>query len=190
MNVLDLYHKALETKTEITYHAPYLRSLAEQCSVAAEFGVRSGVSTYAILAGCLQRLTRMLSYDIQDRDNVAQEASKAAPEVFSFTKRDTSKEAVDVPVDLLLIDTKHTASQLRAELDLNHALVRRWIVLHDTELFGMRGEGGEEPGLLIALREFLDAHSEWFISRHVTESCGLTTLSRNPADRPQTEIKL
>ena len=48
----------------------------------------------------------------------------------------------------------HTADQLTRELQRHAGKVRQRIVLHDTQIFGERGEDGG-PGLLVALRAFL-----------------------------------
>lgn len=189
MNVNDLLRKALNTDTEITAHVPYLASLSHYCTRVAELGVRSGVSTYALLAGSVGNLKKMWSYDWHYREEVVDNCMKAAPEVFSFVKRDTFEKSIDCHVDLLLIDTKHTYGQLEAELDLNAGLVNRWIVMHDTVLYGEKGEAGQ-IGLLPALRDFLAANKEWFICRHVKNACGLTTISRNEEDRPPSLIVL
>ena len=92
--------------------------------------------------------------------------------------------AVDIDeTDLLFIDTRHTAEQLWSELDRHALKVRRWIVLHDTQIFGERGEDGG-PGLLPAIRRFLNENPEWSVVHHTQANHGLTVLSRDPHDKP------
>lgn len=191
MNVNDLLQKALNSNTEITAHVPYLAGMARQCARVAELGVRSGVSTYALLAGSTTGgiLKRMWSYDWNYRQGVVDDCMQAAPDIYSFVLRNTTKKPIDRIVDLLLIDTRHTYDQLKVELEFNAGLVDRWIVFHDTVLFGERGEEGEK-GLLCALREFLSSNPQWFISRHVKNACGLTTISKNRDDMPSEVIHL
>ena len=87
------------------------------------------------------------------------------------------------PCDLLFIDTRHTADQLTNEFHRHASKVRRWIVLHDTQIFGERGEDGG-PGLLPAVRRFLNENPEWSVVHHTQTNHGLTVLSRDPRDKP------
>jgi hypothetical protein len=61
--------------------------------------------------------------------------------------------------------------------------VRRWIVLHDTQIFGERGEDGR-PGLLPAVQRFLNENPDWSVISHTQANHGLTVLSRDPRDKP------
>jgi len=56
-------------------------------------------------------------------------------------------------------------------------------VLHDTQIFGERGEDAG-PGLLVALRAFLKANPEWSVIDHTQVNHGLTVISRDKADKP------
>jgi hypothetical protein len=49
--------------------------------------------------------------------------------------------------------------------------------LHDTTIFGERGEDGGQ-GLLVAIREFLSDFPEWRWISHWTNCNGLTLLRR------------
>jgi hypothetical protein len=84
---------------------------------------------------------------------------------------------------MLFIDTRHTRDQLVAELARHAGKVSRWIVLHDTQIFGEKGEDGG-PGLLVGLREFMTAHPEWSVIYHTQANNGLTVISRDHRDKP------
>lgn len=176
------------SKRATTYHMPYLRSLAEQCGVAVEFGTRGGGSTAALsFAG------RLYSYDIQIRtqDKALWAKLEAACEgSWMFTI--ASSLEVEIPeCDLLMSDSLHTYDQLHSELTLHCDRVRRWIVMHDTESYAEHGQvayvsGGpintamdeSSKGLRHAIADFLAAHPEWKQIRHDPKSAGLTTLER------------
>lgn len=182
----SLYRKALHTKSDINEHCPKLRELASQCDTVVEFGMRHGVSTVALLAGQPKRL---LSVDLRSDPIGKTLADHAGATEFEF--RQGSSLEVDIPpCDLLFIDTKHTADHLSAELEKHAPQSRRWIAMHDTVVFGTRGEDGQRPGLLHALQQFMESHPEWAIVYHAINNHGFTVISRHPEDRPATEIKL
>lgn len=105
----------------------------------------------------------------------------------SVSIRDGDSLTIEIdPTDLLFIDTVHTAERLGAELARHAANVSLYLVLHDTETFGKRGEDGG-PGLLAAVELFLAAHPEWEISYQARHNNGLTVL-RRIADEPQRTV--
>jgi hypothetical protein len=182
----ELYQLAAETPSDINEHCPKLRELSAQCEHVTEFGMRRGVSTVALLAG---QPGRMISYDLNGPDPMTDTLKTRQGETeFSFVQGDSL--VVDIgETDLLFIDTKHTADQLWSELDRHASKVRRWIVLHDTQIFGERGEDGG-PGLLPALRRFVNARPEWSVIYHTQANHGLTVLSRDPRDKPSLPGKI
>ncbi|MCA9058461.1 MAG: class I SAM-dependent methyltransferase, partial [Planctomycetaceae bacterium] len=176
----DLYEKARSTPSDINEHCGTLRQLTSESDVVVEFGMRHGVSTVALLAGQPKRL---ISYDL-NQDPIAEVLKQRQGDTeFSFVQGDSLSVTIE-PCDLLFIDTRHTADQLTQELQRHAAKVRRRIVLHDTQIFGERGEDGG-PGLLPALRRFLKERPEWSVVSHTQANHGLTVISRDPADKPK-----
>jgi cephalosporin hydroxylase len=174
-----MFQKARSSPSDINEHCGKLRELASQSKTVIEFGMRHGVSTVALLAG---QPKRMISYDL-NHDPIAEILkSKQGATDFSFVQGDSLSVHID-PCDLLFIDTRHTADQLSNEFQRHAGKVRRWIVLHDTQIFGERGEDGG-PGLLPAVRRFLNENPEWSVVHHTQANHGLTVLSRDPRDRP------
>ena len=86
--------------------------------------------------------------------------------------------------DLLILDTVHHHDRLWAELVEFAPHVRRRIAIRGTQAFGELCEGGNGPGLLVALRRFMRDHSEWSVIYHNPDQYGLTVISRDPADKP------
>lgn len=178
-NLQAKYQQAAATPSDINQHVHKLRDLASQCDHVTEFGQRAGVSTTALLAGQPKKL---VSYDVADQGAGALLARIAGETEFVFQKADVL--AVDIErTDLLFIDTQHTARQLAAELERHSGKVRRWICLHDTEVFGERGEDGGE-GLLVALRDFCRKRPEWSVIYDDQKNNGLTVLSCHSEDKP------
>ncbi len=176
----QLYQRAALQPSDINEHAPKLRELASQCESVAEFGMRHGVSTVALLAGQPQRFT---TYDLRADPIVGVLQQWRGKTDFKFTQGDSLHVDLE-PVDLLFIDTVHHAPQLSAELVRHGPKVRRWIAMHDTAIYGENGEGGQ-PGLLVALRAFLRGNPEWTVIYQTEANNGLTVISRSQEDKPQ-----
>ena len=173
MTTLDLlYQGACEEAVDICEHLPLLRDYAEKCETIVEFGVFRGSSTTALLAGCPGEV---FSYDIRRQPEVDLIAQTAAGR---WVFREGSSLLAAIPAcDLLFIDSWHTGPQLELELELHSGRVRRWIIMHDTETFGVRGENGGK-GLWGALVGWLERHPEWTMKEHYTHNNGLTVLER------------
>lgn len=175
-----LFERASKTVSDINEHAVTLKELASQCEHVTEFGMRHGVSTVALLAG---QPGTFVTYDL-NRPNEADSLAKVAGKTnFKFVQG--SSIEVDIEeTDLLFIDTKHTADHLWAELSRHAGKVRRWIALHDTMVYGERGEDGT-AGLLPAMRRFIHENREWSVIRHDVNNNGFTVLSKDPKDKPE-----
>lgn len=90
--------------------------------------------------------------------------------------------------ELLILDTIHSADQLRAELAIHAPKVSKRILIRSTGAFGLRAESPPSPpnsdGPFIALREFLEQHEEWYVWFHTNEQYGYTIISRVPGEEP------
>jgi hypothetical protein len=173
-----LYERAATNQSDLHEHVPKLRELAEQCDVVVDMGMRAMISTVAMLAGQPKKLVSYTS----DKTVTALDRVKGDTELEIPAGADSL--TVDIPeCDLLFIDTRHTGPQFLAELERHASKVRRWIVRHDTQIYGERGEDGG-PGLMAGLRKFLRANPEWSVVYHTNDNYGLTVISRNPDDKP------
>lgn len=177
-----MFEKLKNTPRDINEHMDYLRELASKCESVTEFSYRKE-SMVAFMAA---RPKKLVSYNLEsafigdiedyDKDHV-------------FEPTDSSQVEYIEPTDLLFIDTKHTRSRVSDELNSFGLNTKRFIVLHDTVSFGQTGEDGQ-PGLLDAMKNFLDANKEWFIAYHTQKQHGLTVLGKLPEDRPENEIHI
>ena len=174
MTAQELFDRNLSVNSDIGGHMQELLRLGRLCRVIVEFGVRAGNSTSAWL---LSKPAELHCYDqsVPGDVNLFYEVA-ASNTKFLFTTADTSS-LDDIPdCDLLFMDTLHTEDQLKAEM--KHARrVRKYMVFHDTEFNGWKGEGGQ-PGLRHALIDFLLDHPEWRIDCHYKHCNGLTVLRR------------
>jgi len=176
MRIDDIYAQKCAEPSDINEHLPVLKDYASRCKTVTEFGVRSVVSTWALIAG---RPDTVTSFDLTSPgDEVIQHVWEVAHEAhvdFSFYQADVLTAHV-YPTDLLFIDTYHVYTQLKTELNRFANGVRKWIIMHDTETFGEKGEANEENGLNYAIREFLEANPIWSEVRRLTNNNGLTVL--------------
>ena len=134
--------------------------------------MRKGNSTVALLCG---QPVRRVSYDINpfdDRDRIDAMRGRTS---FQFHCADVLTVDIE-PTDLLFIDTLHTYGQLRAELTRHSDAVRNWIIVHDTETFGVNGEHGER-GIMPAIEEF-DSAGAFRITERFANNHGLIVMER------------
>lgn len=182
--LIDELQLRCNAPSDINEHLPVLFTLAMQCDRIVEFGVRTGNSTVAFLAGLEQRplastVTQLHSYDIEDPDPQIPLPKRPATSWY-FQKRDTAHLGTIPECELLFIDTAHTRVHVAAELQY-HARVRRFIVFHDTVLWGLVGMDGK-TGVLHAALDFLAARPEWELQEHLLNNNGLLILRRKGAE--------
>lgn len=180
----ELYRRNCAIPSDINEHLPTLKRLASECSTVVEFGTRSGVSTSALLAAQPERL---VSYDV-----VAGCPCKRLLKIAGKTKLkyqhgpkvgDTLQCDVIEPVDMLFIDTKHTADQVYGELSRHGDQVEKYLVFHDVVAFGQRGEGWTEAtpvaGVMVGVeRWLLERPEQWERAEWHDNNNGLLVLKR------------
>lgn len=162
------FHDRVARHSDISEHLGMLRLLARTCSHITEFGVRSGNSTVAFLAG-LPVGGRLSSYDCQP-------PPFTGPSAWTFHQARTDELTDIEETDLLFLDTLHTYAQLRAELRHGNR-ARQWLVFHDTVTFGTVGEDGGQ-GLMPAILEFTAENPHWRTFAACQHNNGLLVLER------------
>jgi len=193
------YLRVKLTPSDINEHIETLKNYTKECNSVAELGVANVTSTYAFLQGLVEAKfedKKLYCVDINKSPNVNI--------AFSFAKQcgihteffQINSILVDIPnVDLLFIDTWHVYGHLKRELEKHHSKVNKYIIMHDTEIDGIRGETirdgsfkrvkGIYPdeeilkGLSPAIEEFLEKNKEWKIKEVFTHNNGLTILEKN-----------
>ncbi len=152
---------------DMTAHTSTLTDYATECQTIVELGVRSGVSTWALLDG-LPEDGDLISVDIVQPDVPARVSAdhrwrilvgdSVSPEV-----RDRLPETAD----LVFIDTSHEYAQTVKELALAASLKPKRIVLHDGDMWTVAK----------AIREF----EGWYVETY-TDPHGLVTLKPGEPD--------
>jgi hypothetical protein len=136
-------------------------------------GTRAGVSATALLAA---QPAKLVCYDRVRRPQVDLLQTAAGRTEFVFHEADVLEVAIE-ETELLFIDTWHVYEQLRAELHLHAAKVRKYLVLHDTTTFGDYGEEPGHRGLWPAVEEFLKLGT-FRLKERLHHNNGLTVLER------------
>lgn len=181
------YDELCATHSDINQHLPTLAHFAAKCKHITEMGVRAVTSTYAFLMG---RPDKLIGYDIGEyKENVdeCREIVKAEGLIWDFILADVLKVEIE-ETDFLFVDTFHTATQLRKELELHAGKVRKYIGFHDTHTFWERGEPSYESvadkgtncgqGLKYALEPFLAYNPQWKVVYKTDKNNGLTIIER------------
>lgn len=178
------YKLACATPSDINEHLPVIREYASRCEHVTEFGMRGAVSTIALLAAMPETL---ISWDINPFSVISQTVADLV--MLTHNRRtafqprvgDTLHISVIEPTELLFIDTLHTAKQLFAELmrhsDPMRNTVQRYLIFHDTETFGWKGEDGSENGLRHAIFLYQkNTHPLWKVVEDRPNNNGLVVL--------------
>jgi len=187
--------------TDIYEHLPTLANYASLCKHITECGVRGAISSYALATGIVGKPgARMIQVDPEtslSSENFRMECERQSLDIVYYQQNDL--ECPLEQTDLLFIDTWHIYGQLKRELSRWHSYVKKYILLHDTEIDKWEGEtlrcGGDPNvlskqfnlpvseicrGLWPAVREFLAEHPEWKVQEHFKNCNGLTVLTRVP----------
>ena len=158
------------TKSDINEHLAVMHKYADGCNHITEFGVRTGVSTWAWLASKAKVIRCFDIENINQNLNFHYESAKATRKDFTFTCVDTIAEKLEIEqTDLLFIDTAHTYEQCSKELKMHGHKVNKYLIFHDTTSC---------PSLNQAIDEFLKANLNWKIKEVFTNNNGLTVLEK------------
>jgi GT2 family glycosyltransferase len=94
--------------------------------------------------------------------------------IFAEFKRDIEIEQTD----LLLIDAIHTEDVISCELSRYACRVKKYLIFHDTETFGLVGELPGSRGIWPAISNYMREHPEWQLLQHYSNCNGLTIFER------------
>jgi cephalosporin hydroxylase len=177
--IIDLFNFNKYRRTDISEHLPVLYELAKECEHITEFGIRYGISTSAFLAAQPKVLE---SYDIYITDEAHELLLLSIGTKTDFKLIEKSTLSVEInPTDMLFIDTLHTYDQVKRELELHGNKARRYLVFHDTELFGNIDEYNTmspKQGICPAINDFIKDNPHWKQKMHFQNNCGLTVYER------------
>lgn len=172
----DKYNELCKKESDINEHLPTLFKYGKMVKHITEFGVRRGLSTVAFLYSNPEEL---ISYDIKDKkfDHKLFKSLVPISTNFTFIIGNTLEVTIK-ETDLLFIDTYHSYTQLTNELRLHGNKSKKFILFHDTKIFGSVGEDKKEPALQTAIYEFIGMNKHWFLKEEFENNNGLIILER------------
>lgn len=175
----QIFDDFLATKPlPIVPHMVSLRELASTCENVTEFGASPLASTVAILAG---RPAALTTYANTTTGAIESLKTKAGSTRFTLTTGDPATTRIE-PTDMLLLDYRHNAKAVWAELSRNFDVVKRYIVVAGSEEFGTLGDVRANGGVMNAVRRFVHDHKEWSVVRR-EKGYGVMILSRDDRDK-------
>jgi hypothetical protein len=182
----EIFDAIKEIPRDLDQHLPKLKELAEGCDHVTEFSQRRE-STIGFLAG---RPKKLVSYNTE-WDHVQEHAGRMCEGDTEYIHSVFRSHFVDEieETDMLFIDSTHTYAYLKEEFKKFGPQVKRYIVIHDTLLYGERGEDAG-PGKLPAMREFMKENPEWTVIYHTQDEYGLTVMGRLKKDKPKLPSKI
>ena len=196
------YNFLCNLQSDINEHLPTLYRYATECESVIELGVRGCVSSWAFVYGLLnnnnKNLKSLLLNDISPCDIYELlYKTKNLDIKISYEWINDLDLNVKENVDMTFIDTWHIYGQLKRELEKFSKVTNKYIIMHDTEVDGIRGEtirsgwnSHEQSrisgypveeincGLQKAIDEFLFNNKDWKLKEQFKNNNGLTILER------------
>lgn len=199
--VKDKFIKECNTPSDINEHLKTLSIYAGDCETVIECGVRSCVSSWALVHGLLhnnKKTKKILLNDITECDiSYLQNALVGTNIILNYEWMNNLELNLEHNYDMILIDTWHVYGQLKRELEKFAPRINKYIIMHDTtvdEIYGetirinmdadkQYNESGFSKedincGLGKAIDEFLETNKEWKIYEKFQNNNGLTILKR------------
>lgn len=179
MDFYQEYETCKNTPSDINEHLELLYQLGKEVSHITEFGVGFGRSSRAFLAAIAESGGTLHSYEFKLLDGVHDLFSNAHAAGLKATLhlQDILESEIE-ETDMLLVDSHHTFDQVWQELTRFGDKVSKYIVFHDTELFGLSGQDAGSVGIWPAINQWMDAHPEWKIREQRYHNNGLLVLSK------------
>jgi hypothetical protein len=175
MNLIDLYKESLAGRGDIFEHLPVLYKYGSLVNHITELGTKCGNSTTAFL---LSKPAVIRTYDFKRHTRILrlEAAAEEAGIDFLFEEKDVRTIQIE-PTELLFIDTWHCYDQMKIELMEHADKASRFLIMHDTETFGIHGENAP-VGIWPAVSEYMREHPEWELHEHRQNNNGLTVFRR------------
>ena len=195
MTIQEQYNQRRSVQTDINEHLETLYSYGVRSDITSitEMGTRFGDSTIAFLNAIENTNKTLFSYDLFRSENIS---GFERYKNYKFFQEDTLACNI-INTDILFIDTLHTYFQLHSELTRHSKQVNKFIILHDTETFGVNDEVlyssdcavkmsdlvilTERQGLRAAFTDFLANETDginWRVKETFTNNNGLVILER------------
>lgn len=176
MSLQEEYINQCSIPSDINEHLSLLYELAKECKHCTEFGVGYARSTRAFAAAMDEVNGTLHSYEFHLLDGVSGFFEQAKHVATLHLQNILDSEIEET--DLLLVDSHHTYDQVKQELAKFGDKVRKYIVFHDVELYGLSGQDPGSVGIWPAINEWMDSHPQWKIKEHRYNNNGLLVVEK------------
>jgi hypothetical protein len=178
----ERYDTACLNPSELNEHLPVLYELARECGRVTDVGTGQGLAALAFLWA---QPATLVCVDLAPCPLLGELEALAGRTKVVFRRGDSLQ--VDLgETDLLFLDTRHDAPQLRGELERHATKARKYLVLHGTTQFAERGETEGQPGIGPIVEEVL-SQGAFRMRQRYDNNGGLAILERVTAASPQGE---
>lgn len=169
----DRFEEMKKNKSDINEHLEEIFNHTKGCNIAVSLGLGKGDAAFSLLLGC--------QHHISIDSNPSDDTINFLRDYFG-NKSSIIRQSTDLPIDIeefdvLFIDSKHTAENVKNELKAHAHKVNNYIIFHDTSIYGEIGENGE-VGIMISIIEFLNNNSKWKIIYQANHNNGLIILGK------------
>lgn len=171
---------------DLNEHMDKLKELAAQVKHVTEFSERRE-STLAFLAA---KPKTVVSHN-RDFDGVIKQSYEFIKDGTTLDRDSLTPDAVPEieETDLLFLDYDHSAGGAYNQLVKFGKSTKRYIVFHDTDIYGMKCPKGG-AGVLAGINKYVRENPQWSIILHTKQQYGLTVLSCLKKDKPKLPSKL
>lgn len=192
-SIHDLFDYFKQVPRDLDKHLETLKTVAQQCPRIVELTHRRE-STVGFLAGGPESLFSIQSENDQLTDAIHGALSRTQfDKTVSWTKmavpNHSNHDYSSLPeeFDALFIDTDGLSSSLEKYLSELHKRVKRFIVVHDTFVYGDM-DASASKGLNVVLRAFCEDNPQWEPVFYTSNEFGLTVLGCQEQDKPKKKI--
>jgi len=169
----ERFEEIKRNSSDINEHTDTIFNITKGCNTAVSLQIGRGDAAFSLLLGC--------HLHISIDPNPAQDTINFLNDYFgkkSIVIRQNTCEPIDIDnFDVLMVDSFHTAKNVEKELKAHAHKVNKFIIFHDTFLYGEVGDDGGE-GIKKPIYEFLSNNQEWKIIHEANNNNGLIILAK------------
>ena len=169
----DRFEEIKRNSSDINEHTDTIFNITKGCNTAVSLQIGKGDAAFSLLLGC--------HLHISVDPSPAQDTINFLNDYFgkkSIVIRQNTCEPIDIDnFDVLMVDSFHTAKNVEKELKAHAHKVNKFIIFHDTFLYGEVGDDGGE-GIKKPIYEFLSNNQEWKIIHEANNNNGLIILAK------------
>jgi hypothetical protein len=191
-----------KNSSDIQEHLITLYQYASESNSVFETGVRGCISSWAFLYGLLSNNNgikkKLLCNDINNCDiDQLLDVAKSFDIEINYIWKNNLLIDINENYDITFIDTWHIYGQLKRELEKFSKITNKYIIMHDTTIDGEIGESVRNrwdinqqsidtgipideiyKGLWLAIEEFLENNTDWYLVKRYTNNNGLTIIGK------------